>query len=472
VLFLRGFSREDEEVRWGDRSGYISLRPGRALGSGFRLIKQYISSQNWLSPMVLLALTSLLAVYLAWNLGANDVANSMGTAVGSKAISLRQALVIAGILEFAGAVLLGGNVSQTLATDIIDLSLFSQMPQVLLLGMVAVLLACGLWMNIATLAGLPVSSSHAVVGAIAGFACLAVGPSAVHWAFLGIISATWIMTPVASGAIAALYYSQIKRWILDSPDAPARLMAWIPWLSSLLVGTCGILILPNLVATSGFMALHAVLPLPVTTLELAISATFTLILTVTVWPRPAPADQPTAASAIESTFAVLQVTSACLVAFAHGSNDVGNAIAPLAAIAYMLRTHLVPTEGFVVPLWILVLGGVGIVAGLAVWGKTVILTIGEGITALKPSGGFCAELATATTVLLASQVGLPVSTSHALVGAVVGIGLVQDWRSIQGNTLIAIGSGWLVTIPIASVLSAGWFALGRSLFPNFSLPSL
>ena len=430
--------------------------------------------------MVLLALTSLLAFYLAWNLGANDVANSMGTAVGSKAISLRQALVIAGILEFAGAVLLGRNVSQTLATGLIDLPIFNPAPQVLLLGMVAVLLACGLWMNIATLAGLPVSSSHAVVGAIAGFACLAVGPSAVHWPFLGLISATWIMTPVVSGAIAALYYSQVKHWILDPPDAAAQIMAWIPWLSSLLVGTCGILILPHLVATPGFTALRRVLPLPLTTLELGISAIFTLILTMTLWHPPPPSDALTDAltdastgdSEVEPTFAILQVISACLVAFAHGANDVGNAIAPLVAITYILRTHLVPTEGLAVPLWILILGGTGIVAGLVVWGKTVILTIGEGITVLKPSGGFCAELATATTVLLASQVGLPVSTSHALVGAVVGIGLVRDWRSIQGRTLIAIASGWLVTIPVASALSAGWFLLGRSLFPHFSLPSL
>ncbi|MBD2039043.1 inorganic phosphate transporter [Leptolyngbya sp. FACHB-321] len=456
----------------------------------------------------MLIFTSLLAFYLAWNLGANDVANSMGTSVGSKAVTLRQALVIAGILEFAGAVLFGRDVSATLATKIVNPALFAQSPQLLLVGMVSVLLTCGLWLNLATLKGLPVSSSHAVVGAIAGFACVAIGSQAVDWRSIGIISLTWVVTPVISGAIAALFYSQIKRWILDQPDAIAQLREWIPWLSAALLSAFGVIVLPTVVEKFA-----VALPLPSHTISLAIGAIGAVGLTFFSWrhldeaggrlpktsadgrqeaegargvevqliddktdqnlspspPAPLllspPSPQHSPFSATESLMARFQLLSACFVAFAHGSNDVGNAVAPLAAIVYIVQTGTVPLENFQVPLWILVLGGAGIVAGLAVWGKKVIATIGEGIIPLQPSGGFCAELATATTILLASRLGLPVSTSHALVGGVIGIGLVQGMKSIRLQTLSSIGLAWIVTVPVAAGLGALIFSLSRWLLP-------
>ncbi|XHX76421.1 MAG: inorganic phosphate transporter [Stenomitos frigidus ULC029] len=434
--------------------------------------------------MLLLLLTSLLAFYLAWNLGANDVANSMGTSVGSKAVTLRQALVIAGILEFAGAVLFGRDVSATLATKIVNPALFAQSPQTLLVGMVSVLIACSVWLNLATLKGLPVSSSHAVVGAIAGFACVAIGSQAVDWRSIGIISLTWIITPAISGAIAALFYSQIKRWILDQPDAIAQLREWIPWLSVALLGSFGVIVLPTVVERFA-----VALPLPSHTISLAIGAIAATSLTFSSWHyleareagssvlqlktpfglssgRKQNSELKTSfSSPAESLMARFQLLSACFVAFAHGSNDVGNAVAPLAAIVYIAQTGIVPLENFQVPLWILVLGGVGIVTGLAVWGKKVIATIGEGIIPLQPSGGFCAELATATTILLASRLGLPVSTSHALVGGVVGIGLVQGMKSIRLQTLRAIGLAWVVTLPVAAGLSALIFSLSHWFLP-------
>ncbi|PSB24895.1 inorganic phosphate transporter [Stenomitos frigidus] len=438
----------------------------------------------------MLSLASLLAFYLAWNLGANDVANSMGTSVGSKAVTLRQALVIAGVLEFTGAVLFGQDVSTTLATKLINPASFAQMPETLLVGMVAVLLACGVWLNIATSRGLPVSSSHAVVGAIAGVACVAIGPQAVDWQSLGVITLSWLVTPIVSGAIAALFYSQIKRWILDEPDAIVQLEEWIPWLSVALLSSFGVLVLPTIVERF----LGAPLRLPTHTISLVIGAIGAIGLTFFSWrhltasgiveageardleaaggkgtatqtstlhlsPLPPPS------SPVEALMARFQLLSACFVAFAHGSNDVGNAVAPLAAIVYIHRTGTVPVEGFQVPLWILVLGGVGIVAGLAVWGEKVIATIGEGIIPLQPSGGFCAELATATTILLASRLGLPVSTSHALVGGVVGIGLVQSMNAIRLQTLSSIGLAWVITIPLAAVLGATIFSLSRWLLP-------
>lgn len=317
----------------------------------------------------MLIVAGILAFYLAWNLGANDVANSMATSVGSKAITLGQALTIAAILEFSGALLFGQTVSQKLATGVIDVRQFVSMPDEFVLGMLAVLLSAGLWMNLATFLGFPVSSSHAVVGAIAGFGAISLGLAAVNWASLGVISIAWVLTPLVSGTIAAALY--------------------------------------------GFSSkLPEVIP-----------------------------------------FAKLQVLSACSVAFAHGSNDVGNAIAPFAAILQVINTGAVPTEALPIPLWVLAIGGLGIVGGLAVWGKNVILMVGEQLVAIEPRGGFCAELATAIAVLAATFGGLPVSTSHALVGAVVGIGVVQG--DVQWEKLTPIVLTWIWTLPVAVGLSAG-----------------
>ncbi len=326
----------------------------------------------------MLLIAGLLAFYLAWNLGANDVANSMATSVGSKAVTLGQALVIAAILEFSGALVFGQTVSQKLATGVIDVNQFAATPNVLVLGMLAVLLTSGLWMNLATWFGLPASSSHAVVGAIAGFGLVSLGVEAVQWSSLGLISLAWVLTPLLSGAIAAFFYF----CALKLPDT-------IP-------------------------------------------------------------------------FSQLQVLSACGVAFAHGSNDVGNAIAPFAAILAVIKTGEIPIDNLPIPLWVLAIGGLGIVGGLAVGGKKVIVTVGEGLIALEPKGGFCAELSTAIAVLLATFGGLPVSTSHALVGAVVGIGLVQG--KVQWEKVTTIGLTWVLTIPMTIGLSAGltWLILHRA----------
>ncbi len=422
-------------------------------------------------------LVALLAFYVAWNLGANDVANAMGTSVGSKAVTLRQAVVIAGVLEFTGAVLFGHAVSETLATQIVNPALFATAPQVLLTGMVSVLVACGIWLQIATARGLPVSSSHAVVGAIAGFSYVAVGVEAIDWSSIGRITFAWIVTPLVSGTIAALFYFLVKRLILDQSDPLKQLNEWIPWLSSALLAVFGVIVLPTLSQPIyKFLQQHK-FNIPAHDLPLAIGAIAAVSLTLNSWRQLEERQEargkrqeaiksvvPTPLLLVEQQLAKYQLLSACFVAFAHGSNDVGNAIAPLAAIAYINRTGEVPLNGINIPIWILVLGGAGIVAGLAVWGKKVIATIGEGIIPLQPSGGFCAELATATTILLASRLGLPVSTSHALVGGVVGIGLVQNIKSIQFKTLQGIAGAWLITIPVSAGLGASVFAIARLLF--------
>ncbi|MEH1836333.1 MAG: inorganic phosphate transporter [Nostoc sp.] len=428
---------------------------------------------------------ALLAFYVACNLGANDVANAMGTSVGSRAVTLKQALIIAGVLEFTGAVLFGHEVTQTLATKIANPALFAATPQIFVVGMVTVLVSCGVWLQIATSRSLPVSSSHAVVGAIAGFSWVALGVNAIDWSSIGLITIGWILTPLISGAIAALFYSQIKYWILDQPNQVVQLQEWIPWLSTVLLGVFGVIVLPSLTEPLTNFVIELGFTIPAYDIPLLTGTVAAVGLTIISWrqlgetgegglekkflpqTQELPSIQNTKSqiqNPVERLFARFQLLSACFVAFAHGSNDVGNAIAPLAAIVYINRTGSVPTDGITIPIWILILGGAGIVAGLAVWGKKVIATIGENIITLQPSSGFCAELATATTILIASRLGLPVSTSHALVGGVVGIGLVQNIKSIKFKTLKGIAAAWLITIPVSAILSAAIFSIARILF--------
>ncbi len=418
--------------------------------------------------MLFLIFVCCLALYVACNLGANDVANSMGTSVGSKAVTLTQAIVIAGGLEFAGAVLFGREVSSTLAISIANPDLFVSQPQTLLLGMIAVLISCGLWLQIATANQLPVASSHAVVGAIAGFSWVAMGVQAVKWSALGTISIAWVVTPVVSGLIAAGFYLLIKHWIVAQAQPLLQLEQWMPWLSLILVSVFGVIVLPTVVDTLPSEFLPRV---PRHDFSLGLGGLAALLITLVGWQRLGRETIPIESGAsvavnkvVEGQLAKFQLLSACCVAFAHGSNDVGNAIAPLATILYIHSTGTVPQSNLEIPFWVLVLGGVGIVTGLAIWGKQVIETIGEGIIKLEPSSGFAAELATAGTILIASSYGLPVSTSHALVGAVVGVGAVKNWRSVNLNTLRSIGMAWIITIPIATVLSAGIFSVLRYFF--------
>ena len=422
--------------------------------------------------MLTITLTAFLAFYVAWNLGANDVANSMGTSVGSKVLTLTKALIIAGILEFAGAVLFSQGVSATLATEIVNPDLFASQPQILLLGMIAVLISCGAWLQIATSLGLPVASSHAVVGAIAGFSFVAVGKTAIDWSEIAMIFLAWIVTPVLSGLVAFGFYNLVNRGILTQPQPIKQLEEWIPWLSALLLGVFGVLVGNKIVQGAGWDWWA----FPRHDLVLAMGGGAAIALTIVSWRQldktkhnqnqNLDSSKNGQLKAVEGEIGRLQVLSACFVAFAHGANDVGNAIAPLGVIYYIFRTNSVPLSGFTIPIWVLILGGIGIVAGLAVQGKKVINTVGEGIISLQPSSGFCAEIATATTVLLASRLGLPVSTSHALVGAVVGIGLVRNRQEIRWQTLQSVVLAWVVTLPMAAILAAISFSLLRLWFAN------
>jgi inorganic phosphate transporter, PiT family len=375
--------------------------------------------------MVLIA-ASVLAFYLAWNLGANDVANSMGTSVGSKALTLRQALLLAGVLEFLGAVLFGSGVSEKLATGVVAIDRFP--PELVVRVMLSVLLSAGLWLNIATWFGLPVSSSHATVGAIAGVGVLALGMEAVDWRSIGGISLTWLVTPLVSGAIAAALYRGLRSTVFQT-----QLEEWIPWVAAVLVGVVGWIVLPGIAVRSG-------LPVRAGTVGLGLLGWgFATVVGLS-------------GRGLQGVFGKFQIMSAGAVAFAHGSNDVGNAIAPFAVIVALGQNRSLDPLG--IPLWVLVLGGLGIVGGLAVWGGKVIGTVGEGLLAIEPMGGFCAELGTAIVVLGASSLGLPVSTSHALVGGVVGLAVVEGIDRLDFGVVRSIVLTWILTIPLAGGLGA------------------
>jgi PiT family inorganic phosphate transporter len=413
----------------------------------------------------IMIIIAFLSLYVAFNLGANDVANAMGTSVGSKAVTFKQAIIIAGILEFTGAVLFGHGVTETLGTKIAHPDLFIATPQTLALGMVTVLISAGVWLQIATALGLPVSSSHAVVGAIAGFTWVALGIEAIDWSSIGLITIGWVLTPMISAIIAAFFYVFIQHWILSQPDPRLQLQEWIPWLSTTLLSIFGVIVLPSLTQPlTNFLIEKVGFKIPAHDIPIFTGAAAAIGLILYSWRKlnsPITNHQSPITNPTEQLFGRFQLLSACFVAFAHGSNDVGNAIAPLAVISYINQTHSVPNNGITIPLWITILGGVGIVAGLAIWGKKVIATIAENIISLQPSSGFCAELATATTILLASRLGLPVSTSHALVGGVVGIGLVQNLKSIRFQTLQGIATAWVITVPISAVISAIIFSIIR-----------
>ena len=393
-------------------------------------------------------LLACLALYVAWNLGANDVANSMGTSVGSKAVTLTQAIVIAGVLEFSGAVIFGRNVSATIASKVVNPELFASQPQVFVTGMIAVLISCGLWLQIATSQGLPVASSHAVIGAIAGFSWIAVGKNAVAWSNIGKISLGWVATPILSAIVAISIYFVLERSLFSRSSA-LSLQEWIPWLSAGLVAIFGTIVFPKFWQSAIFSELN----IPSHDLSLALGGIAAVGLTAYGWQQLAVFNE-AKQNTLESVMAKFQVVSACFVAFAHGSNDVGNAIAPLAAVVYVSATNTVPFGTIPIPSWILIVGGLGIVLGLAVQGKNVIATVGENIIALTPSTGFCAEIATATTILLASQFGFPVSTSHTLVGSIVGIGLWRNRESVDWSTIRAVILAWVVTLPSAAILGA------------------
>ena len=402
------------------------------------------------------------ALYMAWNIGANDVANAMGTSVGSGALTLMGAVVLAGIFEFAGATLVGTHVTETVRKGILSASAFSaagplgaDAPKVLMQGMVASLAAAGVWLQIATTFGLPVSTTHSIIGSLVGFALVAVDGSAVAWGTVGKVAASWVLSPVLGAVIAAAMFVWVSRGILRH-DEPVRATVRLgPHMIALVVFI--------LVLSFVYKALSNVLQEPrwwTVAAGAAVIAGFGWAISRYLLRRTAPEDGEASYPYVERIFGRLQIVTACFVAFAHGANDVANAVGPVAAVVQIHQLGELPAQ-VPVPMWILVLGGVGIVVGLATWGYKVIATVGGAITELTPTRGFSAEFGAATTVLAASRLGMPVSTTHTLVGAVIGVGLARGMAALNLRVVGRIVNSWIVTLPVAGAFSASFFLLMR-----------
>ena len=409
-----------------------------------------------------LALGAVLAFYMAWAIGANDVANAMGTSVGSGALTITGAVLVAGLLEFTGAFLAGGHVTNTVRKGMLDAVLVEQNPELVLYGMLAALASAGTLLIVASRFGLPVSTTHAIVGAIVGFGVVGLGVDAVAWGKVAQIVASWVTSPLIGGLLAFLIFALIRNRVLDRDKPIEELVRIGPFFFFYVFFIIGLVTL-----FKGLKNLKLDLDLPQ-----ALAASIALGLVGAIFGffvmRRASRlagqmeDGDNQFRHVERVFVVLQIMTACAVAFAHGSNDVANSIGPLAAVHSIVTTGAAATTASVDP-WMLALGGFGIIVGLATWGYRVMETIGTKITELTPSRGFAAELAAATTIVLASRMGIPVSTTHILVGSVLGVGLARGIGALDLRVVGSIFVSWVATLPLAAVISVFFFYIFRGL---------
>jgi len=402
-----------------------------------------------------------IAFYIAWSIGANDVANSMGTSVGSRAISLGQAILIAGIFEFTGAVLIGIHVTKTIQNGIIEPTFFSANPEVYVYGMLSALFAAAIWITVSTYFSLPISTSQSIVGALIGFGFIAVGPDALNWEKIIHIGESWILSPITGMLLAFFIFYIIKKVIFDTEKPFESARKYLPFFAFSLLSLVSFSFFKSLEHTdfpqADFMTVIRV------TLTVSILSAIVAYVLVHRFKHDKIETDEEAYSSIEHLFVYLQVITACFVAFAHGSNDVANAIGPLAAVMNILGSNSIESISGV-PLWLVVLGGIGIVVGLATWGYKVISTIGKKITEITPTRGFSAEFSTALVVLVCSRVGLPVSTSQVLVGSVIGIGFAKGIVAVDFKVIRRIMTSWVITVPVSAATAAVVFIVLKGLF--------
>ena len=393
-------------------------------------------------------------LYMAWAIGANDVANSMGTSVGAGAVTVGGAIVIAGVFEFLGAFLAGGEVTSTIRNGIIDAESLQHDPDLLVFGMLSALLAAAVWLTIASRFGWPVSATHSIVGAIIGFAMIAIGFEAVHWEEVVTIAASWVVTPILAGTISYLLVLSVQWLIFNKDDPVVYARRYVP-----VYIFAAVLMTSVVTFVKGLKHVGLDLSTPVAILYSVLFAAVIACIGRVVINRVS-FESPTGGQSrftnVEKVFGVLMIVTASGMAFAHGSNDVANAIGPVAAIVSVVTTGEVSHESTVPP-WVLLIGAAGIVVGLATFGYRVMATIGRKITELTPSRGFAAEFAAASTVVAASGTGLPVSTTQTLVGAVLGVGLARGTGAIDFGVVRTIFVSWIVTLPAGAVLAAAFY---------------
>ncbi|MFK8019638.1 MAG: inorganic phosphate transporter [Pseudomonadales bacterium] len=413
---------------------------------------------------LLLALAGAFGFFMAWGIGANDVANAMGTSVGAKALTIRQAIVIAVIFEFAGAFLAGGEVTSTIRKGIIDSAAIEGAPDLLVFGMLASLLAAGTWLLIASMAGWPVSTTHSIVGALVGFTVVALGVDAVQWGKVSSIVASWVVSPVLAGTMAFFLFLSVQKLVLNTENPFENAKKWVPmymfmvgWIISMVTLTKGL-------KHVGLSFSYGQSVLIATLIGLIVVVIGKVLLSKIKLDPNLQAETGYRFANVERVFGILMIFTAAAMAFAHGSNDVANAIGPLAAIVSVIQSGGTVAAKSALPTWILVLGGSGIAIGLATYGYRVMATIGRKITELTPTRGFAAELAAASTVVLASATGLPISTTHTLVGAVLGVGLARGIAALNLRVVGSIFVSWLVTLPAGAGLTIVFFYALKAAF--------
>jgi PiT family inorganic phosphate transporter len=401
-------------------------------------------------------------LFMTWGIGANDVANALGTSVGSGAVTVRTAIIIAAVFEFLGAALAGGHVTKTIRKGIIDPSPIANHPELLVFGMLASLLAAAIWLTVASIKGWPVSTTHSIVGALVGFGIAGIGFNAVNWAKIGQIAASWVISPVLGGVMAFVLMVSVQRLILRKEDPFESALRWAP-VYAFLVG----FVMALVTLFKGLKHLQLDLSVPMSFLLAAIFGAVLAAIGRYAFARvkvDKQADKSFHYASVEKIFVPLMVFTACAMAFAHGSNDVANGIGPLAAVLALVRSAGDVGQAAPLPLWVLALGGGGIVLGLATYGYRVMQTIGKRITELTPSSGFCATMAAAATAVLASRTGMPVSTTHIAVGAVMGVGLARGFAALDLRVVGSVFVSWVVTLPVGGFLAAFLYFTLKGMF--------
>ena len=402
-------------------------------------------------------IAGVLALYMAWAIGANDVANAMGTSVGSGALTIGGAILVAAIFEFCGAFLAGGHVTDTVRKGMLDMALVDR--EQLIYGMLASLASAGTLLIGATRYGLPISTTHAIVGAIVGFGAVGIGFESVNWGKVGQIILSWLTSPILAGVFAFIIFQITRTKILDTKDPIAQVRKLGPVFFFFVFFIIGLVTM-----FKGLKPLNLDLDLTEAVIGSLILGLVGAGLGAVLIRRVhlGAKDPRHRFSQVERIFVVLQILTACAIAFAHGSNDVANAIGPLAAVAYAVQELDLGGKAPVEP-WMLAIGGIGIVIGLATWGYRVMETVGKRITELTPSRGFAAQLAAATTIVVASRLGIPISTTHTLVGAVLGVGLARGISALDLRVVGKIIISWVATLPIAAGLSIFFYFFFKGL---------
>ncbi|MDQ6988456.1 MAG: anion permease [Mariprofundaceae bacterium] len=400
---------------------------------------------------IYISLAIAFGLFMAWGIGANDVANAMGTSVGSGALTFKQAVIIAAVFEFTGAVLAGGEVTNTIRKGILDISSLEDTPELLVHGMLASLLAAGCWLLIATSKGWPVSTTHSIVGAIVGFGAVCIGMEAVQWSKVGTIAMSWVTSPLLAGTIAFFLFRSIQKLIINTDNPLDRAKKYVP-IYIFIVG----FIITMVTMVKGLKHVGVDMALDESALIAAGIGLFVMALGTWMIRRlkfDPTADKKFQFNNMEKIFGVLMIFTAIAIAFAHGSNDVANAIGPVAAIVGLVQSTGEIVAASATPVWILLLGGVGIILGLVTYGHKVIATVGSGITELTPSRGFAATLGAAITIVFASAIGLPISTTHTLVGGILGVGLARGIGALNVGVIQTIFMSWVVTLPAGATLA-------------------